>query len=70
MKASRGWRWIKEGGRSGDGAVEGEIWGGCLPSLMRILGTEWDVSYEGKIMIFGTYFHFVFIFSPFLRTRS
>ncbi len=52
MKPSRGWRWL-QGGRA-----EGEVWGGCLPSLFQLMNTKWEVSYQGKIAFIGTTFPF------------
>ncbi|KAF3023518.1 hypothetical protein E8E14_007924 [Neopestalotiopsis sp. 37M] len=50
MKPSTGWRWLQPGSEP----VEGEIWGGCLPSLFQMMDTKWEVSYQGKIAFIET----------------
>jgi muramoyltetrapeptide carboxypeptidase LdcA involved in peptidoglycan recycling len=49
LKKCRGWKWLREG------KAEGRVWGGCLPSILQVMGTEWDVSYKDKIMLIGMY---------------
>ncbi|KAH8201389.1 hypothetical protein TruAng_004472 [Truncatella angustata] len=47
LKPARGWRWLQAG------RAEGEIWGGCLPSLLQMMNTKWEVSYHGKVAFIG-----------------
>ncbi|OAQ65359.1 peptidase u61 ld-carboxypeptidase a protein [Pochonia chlamydosporia 170] len=42
---SQGWKWLRPG------HAEGRIFGGCLPSLLQLFGTPWQVSYKGRILL-------------------
>ncbi|MCJ1402313.1 hypothetical protein MMC11_005533 [Xylographa trunciseda] len=45
-KRNRGWRWIRHGN------AEGIMFGGCLPSILRLGGTKYDLpSYRGIILV-------------------
>jgi muramoyltetrapeptide carboxypeptidase LdcA involved in peptidoglycan recycling len=43
-----GWIWIKEG------KAQGQVIGGCLSSILKLSGTEFDVSYEDKVLFIET----------------
>lgn len=45
---NNGYEWLREG------SAEGEIIGGCIPSLLRVSGTEYWPDHEDKIMILET----------------
>jgi len=48
MELNEGYLWINEGRASG------KIVGGCLPSILQLKGTEFDVDYAGKILFLET----------------
>lgn len=46
MKPNNGWRWLRPG------KATGIIFGGCLPVILRIIGTKYDLpSYKGVILL-------------------
>jgi muramoyltetrapeptide carboxypeptidase LdcA involved in peptidoglycan recycling len=45
MKPSRPWKWLR------GGKAEGRIFGGCLPSMLQLFGTPWEVSYRDRILL-------------------
>lgn len=47
-RENSGYNWLIEG------SAEGEIIGGCIPSLLRVAGTEYWPDHENKIMILET----------------
>ena len=46
MVNNKGFSWLKEG------RTEGEIIGGCLSSILQLVGTEYDLDYTNKIFFF------------------
>ncbi|GAM33647.1 hypothetical protein TCE0_011r00708 [Talaromyces pinophilus] len=44
-KPSPGWKWLRPG------RAQGRIFGGCLPSILQLFGTSWQVSYKGRILL-------------------
>lgn len=45
MRPAPGWKWLR------GGKAQGRIVGGCLPSVLQLFGTPWEVSYKGKILL-------------------
>ena len=45
MTPSSGWKWLRRG------RAEGRIRGGCLPSMLQLFGTRWQLSYKGAILL-------------------
>ena len=46
LQPNSGWRWVRPG------KAKGIIFGGCLPSILRIIGTQYDLpSYKDVILI-------------------
>lgn len=48
MKPSRPWKWLRPG------TAEGRIFGGCLPSVLQLFGTPWEVDYRDRILLLET----------------
>ncbi|OAA75575.1 Peptidase S66, LD-carboxypeptidase A [Akanthomyces lecanii RCEF 1005] len=46
LRPSAGWKWLRGGPR-----VEGRVFGGCLPSVLQLFGTPWEVDYKGRILL-------------------
>jgi len=44
LKENKGYEWLREG------MAEGEIMGGCLPSIAQLAGTEYWPNYKNKIL--------------------
>lgn len=45
LQPAPGWKWLR-GGR-----CEGNIVGGCLPSILQLFGTPWELSYKGRVLL-------------------
>ncbi|MCJ1227276.1 hypothetical protein MMC12_003931 [Toensbergia leucococca] len=45
MLPSRPWKWLRHG------KAQGRIFGGCLPSILQLKGTPYDVNYYGRILL-------------------
>lgn len=48
LKKNQGWQWIKKG------KAEGQIIGGCLPSMIHLRGTDFWPDFSGKILFWET----------------
>ena len=48
LQQNTGWEWLR------GGKASGVIVGGCLPSILRIAGTEYDSEYDGTILFIET----------------
>jgi muramoyltetrapeptide carboxypeptidase LdcA involved in peptidoglycan recycling len=48
MNKNEGYVWIKQG------KISGKIFGGCLPSILQLKGTKYDVEYDNKILLIET----------------
>ncbi|KAJ6790353.1 hypothetical protein PWT90_08549 [Aphanocladium album] len=46
MVPSAGWKWLRTAPR----AVEGRLFGGCLPSVLQLFGTPWALDYKGRVL--------------------
>lgn len=44
-KPAPGWKWLLLG------RAQGRIFGGCLPSILQLFGTPWQVSFKGRILL-------------------
>lgn len=57
MQPSTGWKWLRpcppdlHGGSARRRVVQGRIFGGCLPSVLQLFGTPWQVSYRDRILL-------------------
>ena len=45
MLPSRPWKWLSPG------KAQGRVFGGCLPSVLQLKGTPYDVDYRGRILL-------------------
>ncbi|CEJ80886.1 hypothetical protein VHEMI01044 [[Torrubiella] hemipterigena] len=45
LQPAPGWKWLR------GGQCEGNIVGGCLPSILQLFGTAWELSYKGKVLL-------------------